>query len=199
MPEQYTQFIRKPDRGMLAVAGVVGAGGVALIVWAIARGQGIPLPPLAPLNPGESMGRPFSASLDSSGVIHLRRGDLLSVLNPTAEYEGPGRDTFSYCSVVQLQGRQWVTVYGSGVAGVHVGPSQSLAAWPLVSVDQLQPPGCAPQSLCMFPWPGPQPASCRQHPGAPEPSRVRIRDRPLRRHHCALTRATSSSSRRGWR
>jgi len=147
-------YIKKGQTTPLIVAGLMGVGGVVLIVYAIAKGGGAPRPPTNPLEPGEAMGEPSTPTLELEGQISIRRGDRFAVLAPTVPYRGSGRDTYSQFSIKQQQGGQWVTVYASGVAGVHVGPSPSLASWDLVSPDQPQPTGCPGQSLCAFPFPG---------------------------------------------
>lgn len=152
MPE--ATYLRKGQSGPLVAAGVLGVGGIALIVYAIAKGGGAPTPATGPLGPGETMGKPTSPTLDQSTQIPVRRGDRIAAVRPTVTYSGPGRDTFTQFSIKQQRGGQWVTVYASGVAGVHVGPSPSVAPWNLVSPEEIQPPGCPPQSLCAFPFPG---------------------------------------------
>jgi hypothetical protein len=147
-------YVDKGQTTPLVVAGLLGVGGIALIVYAIAKGGGAPDPDKGPMRPGETMGDPTSATMQAPGPVNIRRGDRLSVLRPTVGYSGPGRDAFTQFSIRQEQRGQWVTVYASGVAGVHVGPSPQAANWDLVSPNQPQPSGCAAQSLCAFAWPG---------------------------------------------
>jgi hypothetical protein len=60
-----------------------------------------------------------------------------------------------------------VSVYGSGVAGVHVGPADTLTEFDLVSPQQPQPEGAQPQSLTAYPYPGTVPTPvCGVHPEA---------------------------------
>jgi len=156
--------------GPLVVAGILGAGGIALILYAVAKGGGAPTPGISPLRAGEAMGQPTSPNVEGAAQIQIRRGDTFAALRPTVTYLGTGRDTFTQFSIRQQQGGQWVTVYASGVAGVHVGPSPQLANWDLVSPQQLQPAGCPGQSLCCFPFPGVGPNPICGAPAAAGPA-----------------------------
>lgn len=147
--------IRKAKPEVLIGAAALGIGGIVLIVMAT-RKQG-PSIPTNPLGPGESLGDLTSPTFSGQVAlpITLARGANLAALRPTVVYQGPGRDTFSYFRVMQVQGGVWTTVYGSGVAGVHVGPASTPTRYDLVSPDEIQPTGCPSQSLCALIYPGP--------------------------------------------
>jgi len=90
-------------------------------------------------------------------VIHYTPADwpYIFAVRPQVTYKGPGRDTFTYMAIRQLQRGQLVTVYATGVAGVHVGPAPAPAVFDLVGASQPQPDAACPQqSLCAMPWPG---------------------------------------------
>jgi hypothetical protein len=136
-------------------AAVAAIGGGALLVFLATRkgGDGA----LAPLKPGETLDSLYTPTLDSSSsVIEVTIGQPFPVLNPQARYGGSptGRDTYTHFRIVQND----ITVYGSGVAGVHLGVPDGPVApqqYYLVSPNEPQPAGCpAGQHLCCFPWPG---------------------------------------------
>ena len=161
MPEMTVIQAKKPVPAVYAIAGLLGFSGVALILLAF-RGKD-PLGGLNPWRPGEDPQNLRSPNLDASGQITVQRGAPVAALRPTVEYGGPGRDVYTYFRIVQEQGGTWVTVYGSGVAGVHVGPpnpgvTSALTEYYLVAPTEVQPPfaQCVAQSLCAFPWPGTQ-------------------------------------------
>lgn len=156
MPNGQLVVIKKPRTEVMVVAGLMAVGGVALILLALRKGISGAFGPLAPLGPGESLTDIRSANLDAAGVLTLQAHGVqgLPALDPTVIYQGAGRDTFSYFQVKQFQSGQWVTVYGSGVAGVHVGPAPIPTRYHLVSAEECQPTGCPSLSLCAFPWPG---------------------------------------------
>lgn len=153
MPEADVMKINKPRAEVYAISGLVVLGGLGLVL--LASRAGAPgLGPTAPLEPDEAMADLQSPILDQPGILQVRRGLPVAATMPTIRYQGPGRDTFSHFRIVQLRGGDWVTVYASGVAGVHVGPAAELTTYPLVSPEEVQPAGCPQQSLCAFPWPG---------------------------------------------
>ena len=126
------------------VAGVLAVGGVGLVIMALNQQAGPPTPgqwsdPYVP-------GFPTNPQIPLGGTFH--------VLNPKIKYAGPGIDTFTYLQAKQVYQGQEVSVMGSGVAGVHVGPATSLTEFPLVSATQPQPAGEPAGSLMMGPWPG---------------------------------------------
>jgi len=121
------------DNKTLGVA--LGIGGLVLVGIALASGGkgGQPIPE------GHKFGRIITEIDGIAGTIHLQAGKPLMLYNPAVEYQGPGIDVFTYFSLRQRQGGSDVTVYGSGVAGVHVGPAGSMMAFRLVSDTQPQP------------------------------------------------------------
>lgn len=159
MPQATVVTVKKPVPAVYAIAGLLALGGVGLMLLAF-RGRD-PLGGLNPWRPGEDPQDLRSPNLDGAGQIAVRRGDPFAALRPTVKYGGPGRDVYTYFRIVQNQGGTWVTVYGSGVAGVHVGPpnpgvTSALTEYYLVSPQEVQPnfPACVSQSLCAFPHPG---------------------------------------------
>ena len=148
--------VKKPKPEIMAISALLAIGGVGMIVlWAMQRGQeghG----DLKPIAPGEFMSLPISPALEGSAVTPLLIGQVLAVTRPSVIYQGPGRDTFTYAQIKQNigPGGQAVTVYGSGVAGVHVGPASEPTVFDLVAEDQPQTPGCPQYGLCMEGWPG---------------------------------------------
>lgn len=155
MPNGQIGVVKKPRPEVMAISALLAAGGVGMILlWAMQRsekGYG----DLRQIAPGELMSQPISPTLEGSGVVSIRIGEGIAALMPTVMYVGPGRDTFSYFQVKQRQYGEAVTVYGSGVAGVHVGPAAEPMVFPLVAADQPQPGGCPAQALCAFNYPGP--------------------------------------------
>ncbi len=149
--------VKKPNPAVYAISGVLALGGIGLIVLGF-RG-GVSLGATGPLRPGETLDTLRSPNLDAAGQIVVSIGDPIAAQRPTARYSGPGRDTYTYFRILQQFGGQWVTVYGSGVAGVHVGPPSgpsALTEYYLVAPNEVQPPfaQCVAQSLCAFIWPG---------------------------------------------
>jgi len=164
--------VKKPVPGVYVVSGLLVVGGLALVLLSGSKKggaytQGVTdttgrFGPVNPLQSGEVLQNLWVYGvLAQAGAITVRRGDLINAQTTSAEYQGPGRDCYTYFRVVQQQGGQWVNVYGSGIAGIHVGPPVSDASaptrFPLVAPDQPQPAGCTIQGLCAFPWPGPAP------------------------------------------
>lgn len=159
MPQVTVVGVKKPVPAVYAISALLGLSGVALIIFAL-RGKD-PLGGLNPWRPGEDPQDLRSPNLELAGQIAVSRGTPFAALRPTLKYGGPGRDVYTYFRIVQNQGGTWVTVYGSGVAGVHVGPpnpgvTSALTEYYLVSPQEVQPPfpQCVAQSLCAFPWPG---------------------------------------------
>lgn len=147
-------------QGIVALSTLLGLGGFAAIVYALTRS--LPgAPGSAPLNPGEGMTNLHAANLEAptpgglqiaiTGAVEI---PYISAVRPRVTYVGPGRDTFTYFAIRQVQRGALVTVYASGVAGVHVGPASVPMVFDLVSPSQPQPEGCPAQSLCANAWPG---------------------------------------------
>lgn len=145
--------------GILAVSGIALAlkymfGAPTALVSSGGGGGGSQL---APLGANEFMSNPIAPILEQPGVIALPIGHPFVVADPTVQYQGAGRNTYAYLQIKQQRNGQWITVYGSGVAGVFVGPSPSTyRIYPLVAGDQPQPGNYPAQSLVAFAWPGPQ-------------------------------------------
>lgn len=143
----------------LAVAGALGLAGVGIILYAVSRpAPGAPIG--APLHPGETLGNLLAPNLEAipGGVIRIPLSgaalSTIAAIQPRVNYSGPGRDTYTYLAVRQMQHNQLVTVYASGLAPVHVGPAATPTPFPVVSPTQTEPSGCPAQSLCALPWPG---------------------------------------------
>ncbi len=119
MPNVDLVFSKKTlSPGVMVFAGLLGAAGITLIVFGLQGSRFL----LFPLRPGEKMGDLTSPSFRDGELKRVTIGDPIVCASPTVQYEGAGRDVYTYFSVQQRQQGQWVTVYGSGVAGVHVGP-----------------------------------------------------------------------------
>jgi hypothetical protein len=153
--EVMVKQVPKPE--VYAVSGIFLLLGVgAILLWAKQKPQ-TGYGDMKQIAPGEFISMPISPTLEGGDVIAMRIGQTIPAMIPSVMYQGPGRDTFSYFRIVQNQGGQEVTVQGSGVAGVHVGPCDEPSVFYLVSPDQVQPPGCPAQALCAYTWPGPIP------------------------------------------
>lgn len=148
----------KSRNEVLALSGLLVVGGMALVLSGLSNkggggGASDEFGKLAAVHPDETVGVPTVAGI-GTGVLPVQIGQPFALVNPTVSYAGPGRDTYTHMRVVQFRNSHWITVYGTGVGGVHVGPSNEVRNFALISPDELQPPGCPPQSLCAFPWPG---------------------------------------------
>lgn len=142
------------DKRLLAGGLIIGGG---ILLYIFLKGRPVPFCILAPLLPGENLAALTSPALAGSGQLRLSRGTPIVVTMPSVRYMGSGRDAYSYFRVVQQQNGIWVTIYGSGIAGTHLGPATTWQTYALVPPDVPQPPGCPSQSLCTFAWPGPEP------------------------------------------
>ncbi len=168
------QVATRPRRSeIIALSAGLGAGGLLLIVLGL-RGGRAPISGVRGPRPGESWGEPFSRAFEQEiGRIQIPAAMAqpntfpISMVRPQWLYQGPGRNAYSHFRLLQVQRGQLVTVYGSGVAGVHVGPAARPTVFDLVSPTQPQPPGCQPQSLCAFPWPGVPPTPIAGAPPQP--------------------------------
>jgi hypothetical protein len=147
---------------VIALAGVIGLGGIGLIIYALTR-PAPGAPSAGTLKPGESMTNLHAANLDTNFVIPVQLpftmdtwAGIFSIqaIRPQVTYVGPGRNTYTYAAVRQLQNGQLVTVAASGLAPVHIGPASTPTVFDLVSPTQQQPSGCQAQALCVYPWPG---------------------------------------------
>lgn len=154
------------------IAGLMAAGGIALVLSGLRSGTGDGgdggdgggdhggsdiFGTISPVSGNESMGQVSSSGL-SAGRIPLQIGQKLALQTPIVGYAGPGRNTYTYARILQQMGvgaGQWVTVYGSGVAGVHIGPAASVFNFPLVSPTEVQDPLYPPGSLVLEQYPGP--------------------------------------------
>ncbi|RJO60327.1 MAG: hypothetical protein C4542_09555 [Dehalococcoidia bacterium] len=147
------------DDNKMGTALVLGGVGLGLVVLGLARSGGggqaaDEIGPLAPLGAGEQMGPIHCQTFDGVGAITVPIGDLVAAVMPTMAYAGPGRDSYAYFRLLQRRGEQWVTVYGSGLAGTHLQPANAPTENVLVPPEQPQPTGCQAQSLCAQIWPG---------------------------------------------
>lgn len=140
----------------IGLALLLGGLGITSIIIALQSGKGADaIGPLAELQSGEMLGPIRCATFETNERIGVRLGQLVTAARPQVEYSGGGRDAFTYFRIVQKQGGTWVTVYGSGLAGAHLAASSSPALNILVPDSQAQPPQCARNNLCAWPWPGP--------------------------------------------
>lgn len=171
--------VTKPRSEVLALAGIVGVGGIALVFLGLRGAGGDKLGPTKPLKPGHTLSCPASISFNQPDPPGSYNGSCLYARDPSqspvtvpatsfaipcqfpeAIYAGPGMDTFTTFRVVQKQGEAWVTTHASGVAAVHVGgptgnPTPTI--YPLVDALEPQPPGCpgpVGPHLCAGQFPG---------------------------------------------
>ena len=128
-------------------------GGLALLLMNLGKGEPVNPPP-----PGSVFRDLTAALLSTPSTIDVVRGQPIMLVDPTVLYQGPGMDTYTYFQVKQIQNGVKVSVQGSGVAGVHVGPATTLPPFHLVAADQPEPPDCPARGLCAYVWPGPEPA-----------------------------------------
>lgn len=168
----------RDNTAAIVMGGVLGLTGVGVLLYAMSQ-QGRSNIPIGSLLPGEAASDPYCQSIDllpGQVEIPLQSAGpgqiIFAGTDPRINYSGPGRDTFTNLSFFQKQAGRWVCVAASGLAAVHVGPADSLTAFPLVSPQQPQPSGCPSQSLCVYAWPGTAPAPiCGAHP-LPGPANV---------------------------
>lgn len=156
MAQKDIMVIKKPGDNVKAVAVGMGVAGAALILYSMTRrpaGAGS----LNPLAPGEKLEGLASASMDMSGTIEMSSATgagFIIVTRPTVRYLGPGRNAYTTVQIKQYQLGQWVTVYGSGIAGSLLAPATILTPYDLVPASQPQPAGCPSQALCAQRWQG---------------------------------------------
>lgn len=119
----YEQTAPRSKQQMYALAAVLGIGGAAILLLALSGAGGEAEDSLVN---GGTMEKPHS-SLDDSPVIKVslaswadgKIGNIVKASLPWVFYDGPGQNTYTYLRVVQNN----ITVMGSGVAGIWVGPS----------------------------------------------------------------------------
>jgi len=149
--------VRKPRPEIYAIAGVTGLVGLYLLLQgAKGGGKSDALGAWDPLGSNHSLSNLRSLSLDAPGSITVPIGQNIIAADPKVTYAGPGMDTYSYCRIVQQRSGQWVTVQGSGVAGVHIGPPNgpSTAAEYELADEPVVPCGDH-NDLCAIVYPGP--------------------------------------------
>lgn len=178
-------YAKKPDNTGLAIAAAVGLGGVA-ILWLMSQGKGaVPSPPgggtpgagpaiggsgpvdRSCLSSMERISDPASASIVSAGIIGKVRGVTIDVVQPVIQYQGPGRNLYTSARIVQNQGwdpirnveRGWITVYGSGIAGIYIPASPTPKLFALVPSSPISTLG---GTLTMYPFPGPPNSQANQ-------------------------------------
>lgn len=158
MPNQTAAImIKKPKPEIMALSALLAVSGVGMILWFLKGKAAVGYGALKKISADELMSMPIAPGLESDIAIALKIGQILEIPNPTVMYEGPGRDTYTYLRAVQIQGTQEVTVMGSGLAGVHVGPAGDPTIFNLVAEDQAQPVGPPRAALLAYNWPGPTP------------------------------------------
>jgi len=154
---QATITIKKPKPGVMALSALLAVSGVGMILWFLKGKAAVGYGPLKKISATELMSMPIAPGLESDRAYAIKIGQRYDVPNPTVQYQGPGRDTYAYLRAVQIQGTQEVTVMGSGIAGVHVGPASEPTIFNLVAEDQPQPEGPPAATLLAYNWPGPTP------------------------------------------
>lgn len=111
-----------------------------------------------------------------AGEIQVKIGQPFTIAGLYANYNGgtgggPGLNCYTYMQIKQVINGQWVSVYGSGVAGVFVGnpadrpPGQT--QYVLVSPNQSQPDGTTGNKLTAYIAPGGAPDSAGKPGGTP--------------------------------
>ena len=149
MPEVDVMAVKKPVPAVYAVSGLMVVGGLAIVMWSLMQKKELGYGALKPITANELMSVPLSPTLEG-GTITVRIGTPITIMNPSVMYQGPGRNTYTYARIVQTIGGQEVSVYGSGVAGVFVGPATTPMAFSLIAAEQPQPSGCPKQALCAY-------------------------------------------------
>ncbi len=152
----------KPE--VLAIAGLLAVGGIALVLIGMGQGAGPgPVPEkfgsltfariATPSNPGSNVG-------PGSGTLNVTAGETITVVNPTYVYQGGGKDIFAFARIVQnnAYGNN-ITVQGSGLSVSRAMQSATPTAQKMVPIANAQPGGCLNAGtntfdLCMVPWPG---------------------------------------------
>ena len=105
-------------------------------------------------------GAPSTAALAVDATGANGGATHLTIPTPIVDYAGPGVDMYTYAQIKQVVNGSVRTVWGSGVAGVHVGPpnpgaTSARASYPLVSAQEPQPCNASPAAqLTLIPWPG---------------------------------------------
>jgi hypothetical protein len=142
--------------GLAALAGLTGLG---IIVVGLQKPAGPPLPPGSSLSPPIiSTGTIGTTPVNfpaNGGTLTLPATGTLTIINPQVRYSGPSFSVYTYAQIKQIINGTPVTVFGSGVAGIAVGPASSPTLFPLVRSDQVQPTGPPGPYLTLYPWPGP--------------------------------------------
>lgn len=143
---------------VLAVAGLLAVGGIALIILGMGEGQG-----------AEGFTSLTSPSLVTPQTVPIVFGNALlsgSALAtvPTYMYRGPARNVFGYFRIEQKQGTITATVYGSGLTGAALPDTPTPTLYRFVPPDvngqgYLQPTGCPNAGqrtfdLCAKSYPG---------------------------------------------
>ena len=132
-----------------ALAALVGVG-LALrgISGAPSGGTGPPpnnggRPAPTGLKSGEQLRVLVNLSQFSSLIVPVSGAAEITLTNPTCQYQGPGREIYTYWEVkqnVNLNGvTTYATVMASGIADVDLPASSSLATFGMVSPTEVQP------------------------------------------------------------
>jgi len=143
------------DKNTLAVAGALAVGGVALVAYALTRQGGYGGYGLTPVVPylNHKFGKPYDEELQ--GLTEpVPLGDPIAITRPMVLYQGSGIDTYTFLRILQVQGGATYTVYGSGLAGIHLQEATSQTLMQLVAEDQIQPDGTQAPILAAYPYPG---------------------------------------------
>lgn len=155
---------------VIALAALMGVTGVGILLIGLNRGPGGTIVPTQTWcqyiksNPQITSGfvnYTQAVSFPSNGgTINLPHDGTLTIVNPQVLYQGPAEDAYTYAQIVQIVNGKPVTMFGSGVAGIALNPSNapmsSPQLFPLIAPNQVQPGGQPPgPDLTLFPWPGP--------------------------------------------
>ncbi len=137
----------------------IGAGGLFILYRALSRGDTGRAPTTPPAAGGSFSVLVVPELLDQAGPAGIPKGHTLTLSSPSVSYTGPATDAYTYASIQQWQSGRWVTVYGSGVAGIRL-PASSGQRRLLVPETQEQPDWCGGGTgarLCLVSFPGPGP------------------------------------------
>ena len=95
------------------------------------------------LKSGEQLHALVNLSQFSSLIVPVSGAAEITLTNPTCQYVGPGRDIYTYWEVkqnVSFNGATtYATVMASGIANVALPASSSLATFPMVASNEIQP------------------------------------------------------------
>lgn len=138
----------------IVLAGLAGVVGIGLLLIGISGGKG-GSGDQHHLRSDETLGPPIAPGLHAGGVLQVALGTPLTIVNPTVQYSGRGRNAYTYLQIKQGN----VTVYGSGIAALALAAATNPTTMSLVPATECQclgsnPCGATGPNLVAYPWPG---------------------------------------------